>query len=606
MTAVVAGVLAFAGSANAATFVYSGGLIKVGSTGTQVMNLQSCLADMGVNPGSNIDGVFGPITKSAVMAFQTSKSVVVDGIIGPVTGPLYTAACATAGNTNTNTPSEGSEGSVDNYDLGSSEESEALEEESDVEIYAVDVELDDEGDLLLDRVDVWFANSDSASADDDPWEYFKSVALLVDGDEVASMDADSSSDWSDSSDGEIGGTATANEYRMRFSGVDTTFEAGETTTVSIAVTMVDTIDSADQDAIWNVEVDDDAGFKWVDGTGFVYTEGYGDSTSDLEDSFTVGGVDVANLQISTATNDPETSIIEVDDDTDTDEVTIAVIEIEETAGVDATIETIEVTIETPVGADTADIIRKAYLFVDGDEIASESIPAGTQSALLEFDNLGLELDGDDSMDVEIVVDFKDTDDQMRYANGETVQVTVFNITEADDSFGNDEGDMDTANGLLSETASGEEHSLYADGMMVEFTNGSCTSVVVDGGDDRADCEMNIKITAFGEDVYVAKALTASEFDILDSSSTSWLNTGSLVISSTNNQSTEETNSYRVDDGDTATFEVTASTTLTVDASVRALMSQLDWGFSDGSLVETYAVNMGVNGDYKTGYVFVGV
>ena len=93
-TVAVVGLLAFAGSANAAAYVYTGGLLKVGSAGTSVYNLQACLAELGNNPHSNIDGVYGNITKAAVMSFQADKGAGVDGVIGPVTGPLYTAACA--------------------------------------------------------------------------------------------------------------------------------------------------------------------------------------------------------------------------------------------------------------------------------------------------------------------------------------------------------------------------------------------------------------------------------------------------------------------------------------------------------------------------------
>lgn len=82
-----------AGSVSA-DFVYQSGLIKQGSRGTQVRDLQQCLADRGVNDVNNIDGIFGPKTASAVKAFQASKGVLIDGIIGPITGPLYTLECA--------------------------------------------------------------------------------------------------------------------------------------------------------------------------------------------------------------------------------------------------------------------------------------------------------------------------------------------------------------------------------------------------------------------------------------------------------------------------------------------------------------------------------
>ena len=58
--------------------------LSFGMTGSDVSTLQSILRDYGFYGGS-IDGDFGFITASAVMAFQTSRGLYVDGIVGPVT-----------------------------------------------------------------------------------------------------------------------------------------------------------------------------------------------------------------------------------------------------------------------------------------------------------------------------------------------------------------------------------------------------------------------------------------------------------------------------------------------------------------------------------------
>jgi peptidoglycan hydrolase-like protein with peptidoglycan-binding domain len=52
--------------------------LKVGSRGAQVSELQSFL-------GVGSDGVFGLITKGAVMRYQTAHSLSADGIVGPMT-----------------------------------------------------------------------------------------------------------------------------------------------------------------------------------------------------------------------------------------------------------------------------------------------------------------------------------------------------------------------------------------------------------------------------------------------------------------------------------------------------------------------------------------
>jgi peptidoglycan hydrolase-like protein with peptidoglycan-binding domain len=67
--------------------------LRVGSRGTQVAELQTCLNRLGNNTGV-ADGVFGPNTAAGVMSFQGDNGLVVDGVIGQMTGPKFETACA--------------------------------------------------------------------------------------------------------------------------------------------------------------------------------------------------------------------------------------------------------------------------------------------------------------------------------------------------------------------------------------------------------------------------------------------------------------------------------------------------------------------------------
>jgi peptidoglycan hydrolase-like protein with peptidoglycan-binding domain len=58
--------------------------LKKGSKGQAVKDLQEALKALGLAPGP-VDGVFGKKTEDAVKAFQTSKGLEVDGVVGPVT-----------------------------------------------------------------------------------------------------------------------------------------------------------------------------------------------------------------------------------------------------------------------------------------------------------------------------------------------------------------------------------------------------------------------------------------------------------------------------------------------------------------------------------------
>lgn len=55
--------------------------LRIGSTGPAVRQLQQLLINAGFNPGP-VDGIFGPQTQAAVIAFQRSRGLVQDGIVG--------------------------------------------------------------------------------------------------------------------------------------------------------------------------------------------------------------------------------------------------------------------------------------------------------------------------------------------------------------------------------------------------------------------------------------------------------------------------------------------------------------------------------------------
>ena len=59
-------------------------LLKKGSRGNEVMELQKLLNDSGYNSGI-ADGIFGLKTKSAVIKFQIANKLIGDGIVGRLT-----------------------------------------------------------------------------------------------------------------------------------------------------------------------------------------------------------------------------------------------------------------------------------------------------------------------------------------------------------------------------------------------------------------------------------------------------------------------------------------------------------------------------------------
>jgi cell wall-associated NlpC family hydrolase len=75
----------------------STGLLRQGSSGPEVSALQSQL-------GISADGVFGPVTKAAVISFQQRNGLLVDGIVGPQTRGALGGGSTTSGTSNDSGP----------------------------------------------------------------------------------------------------------------------------------------------------------------------------------------------------------------------------------------------------------------------------------------------------------------------------------------------------------------------------------------------------------------------------------------------------------------------------------------------------------------------
>ncbi len=529
--------------------------------------------------------------------------------------PTGTTGPSNPGTGPTDCSNDGSEGSVDTYALGSAEDTEALEGESMVEIYAVEVELGDDGDLCLDRVDVWFSQVTGGDSDD-PWDYFTEVHLMVNGEEVASMDADSESDWSDVSTGNISVANTDNEYRMRFSGLSAGLESDETAVVSVGVSMVNNLDSQDESAVWWVEIDDDSGFRYTDGTGFIFTEGGG--ATALEDSFTVGGADEAVIEVSLAPESPDSSVVEISATADTNDVHIATYTVEETQGIDVNIEEIQVdiAITDPAGGvnltGAGQVARRAKLVVDGDVVATETVSATALSEVVTFDGLDIDLDGDSELDFEVHVDIEDTNNAARFDEGTRVNADDFDVTEFRDENGNDESDITVTEGAIAEI-----HELRTQGIMVEFVSSSAVKTFTAesaGQDDQGTYEIVFDVTAFGGNMYVDRESAdetagddAGEGVIFDINSTAGVPAlSSNLLEAAGTESGDTANVFQVLDDETRRFTLTvvltADTTPT-DGSHQVYIESINWDNEAGDTTPDFFYTFNL-GDFKTPYLFL--
>ena len=169
-------------SCNAGTYNHTVTL-KQGSMGSQVMAMQKVI-------GAIPDGNFGPATKAKVATFQSSKGLVTDGVVGPATGAaLHTASMVNCdGDTDTDTDNnngdlEGDNGSIQDINTLSQYSSEEVGDgEEEVTVAGVEIEVSNDGDIMLRSAKVVFDPSGNNAADSDNLDdYIESVSLWLDG-----------------------------------------------------------------------------------------------------------------------------------------------------------------------------------------------------------------------------------------------------------------------------------------------------------------------------------------------------------------------------------------------------------------------------------------
>jgi putative chitinase len=86
-------------------------VLKQGSSGPDVTNLQQRLKDLGFDP-NGVDGHFGPGTTTALKAFQQSKGLQADGVAGPNTLAALQSGGDSPAAESTNTAPAGDSGSL--------------------------------------------------------------------------------------------------------------------------------------------------------------------------------------------------------------------------------------------------------------------------------------------------------------------------------------------------------------------------------------------------------------------------------------------------------------------------------------------------------------
>lgn len=563
-------VVAFALTAVSADAAFTRDL-TLGSTGADVIELQTILETNGylTIPAGTSKGYFGMLTKTAVMKWQAAVGISpAAGYFGPISRAKIAMGGTPSVPGTPSTPSDlsGGDGDFDEFDVLGNPDSTDVEEDETEEVLAFEFDAED-SDLLIERLDVLFAEKNSNT--DKPWKVLETVSVSINDDEVADIDASESDAWDEEE---------SDEYSLRFDDIDFKAEEGETTKVVISVTAQDTLESADL-GTWGVEIMDD-GIRALNADGIQVYEGTSnndiDGDSD-ERTFTLDTATIGDLSLSVDDDENEDRTVEVDEDDDTNDEVLYIATVESQDG-DNNIEEVTVTIATTTGTTNglSDFVKTLYLFIDGDEVGSETVSDDDGSEAIVFDDLDVTIDEDDEVEFEVRADFDNQDgNYATTTTGVYVDIVSIDFVDAQDD---DQTETDSSNGGAI--------TLSVDALAVEIaeTPSAVSPLANDESKGRFFVEFTVSAPE-NEDIYIPYGATTStavgsgkgaEFLVVDSSGA----TVTATTTDTNNvlrkvSGASDTGSYyKISQGGTATFSLEVIVDNTGAAAARTLGVQL--------------------------------
>ncbi len=513
--------------------------LKRGSTGSQVSAMQAVV-------GAGTDGNFGPMTEAKVKAFQASKGLTADGIVGAMTGlAIHNAGCSTTTPTTPTGPTtvSGGAGTVDEYKLLSSPSNneEVGEGQNNVKVLGFSIEADDNSDLGVKAIKLDFAQG---TANHDFHKYADEVTVWFGSEKVASIDAE---DFDDDN-------GYAQTVSLTGSAV---VEAGEKANFYVAISGQENIDTPDIGDTWTLDV---TSVRWMDGQGGLISE---DPTLAVR-TFSFASFETANdleLNISTASDNPESQVVAVDDTNDTNNVTLLKGEFEVTGG-DMNVQDVEITVGK---SSTVSGVAKTFtLVVDGDEVDSIN-SSDCDSGTCTFSDADFDLSEGDT-DFEIVVDLNDTGGTFAegdYLSASITSTNVANLMTAGDV--EDENGDDVTN--VTGAANGKNQIFFV--TFPKITVVSSSVVANDNGSSAptsATATMKVKVVAEGGTLYLNgddESTAAKEFFTIAADAggaasvtiSSYTFTPSGTYTVTNDAADNEY--YTVNEGDTMYVDIQA-------------------------------------------------
>jgi hypothetical protein len=500
--------------------------------------------------------------------------------------PTYTRGGETPGPVSGFDPNGDSQGSILSVDLGSADEDTLMEDQDDQEVYVVEFDMDDEGPLMITSLDLWFGKDDSTGDSAKPWDFFTEVCVYLDGSKLACKDVDSSGDWSDDEDlDKLDSQTISEEYRLRFTSLAGVLESDELSKVSVEVSTIGNLDSADEDADWYIELGQ---YRVLDESGLVTTEENDfDTSTTLEQLVEFDMLDEGAIEARDASTGNDAQVVEIDENADTTGVAVYSFILEETGDVDVTIRDIRIDLST--SDSVTDVFKRAYLYQGTTKVGEETVPSSGQ---VVFEDIDVEVAAEDEETFTVKVDFNDAGtDSTVIPLGTTVGVDLVSTGfDAEDANGNEDIVLTDSGASLD-----DNHALYATGIRVVEDDVDATKDS-DSTPDIGTFEIVVKVTAFGDDVWVYDECgAASSYFDYDFDGTASESTCTLMSTGD-----EEGSGFKVAEGSTETFTLTVAAQAQ-DEFLSMMLGNIRWGLDNDADDYDYTFNLD---DIETGSIYL--